>query len=83
MESSMIELNHGCPTPRRVWKRLVMDVGNGLDRSRNDGGRADLEWRLSRVPISYNSVAFYRVATSDFARYIFGIFFFPDAKDRW
>lgn len=44
---------------------------------------ADLEWRLSRVPISYNSVAFYRVATSDFAGYIFGIFFFPDAKDRW
>lgn len=75
-ESSMIELNHGCPTPRRVWKRLVMDVGNGLDRSRNDGGRADLEWRLSRVPISYNSVAFYRVATNDFAGYIFGIFFF-------
>lgn len=85
-ELSMIELNHACPTPRCVWKRLVIDVGNGLDRSRNDGGGADLEWRLSSVPyiyILYNSVAFYRIATNDFGEYIFwDIFFFYDAKDR-
>lgn len=86
-ELSMIELNHACPTPRCVWKRLVIDVGNGLDRSRNDGGGDRFGMALVKRPvyiyILYNSVAFYRIATNDFGEYIFwDIFYFYDAKDR-
>lgn len=50
-ELSMIELNHACPTPRCVWKRLVIDVGNGLDRSRNDGGGDRFGMALVKRPV--------------------------------
>lgn len=50
-ELSMIELNHACPTPRCVWKRLVIDVGNGIDRSRNDGGGDRFGMALVKRPV--------------------------------